>query len=139
LLKFEEIGVKADELVSWFLWAEDLGPDGKPRRTASDIFFAEVRPFEEIYRPGDSQDAQQQQQQQQGGGGGAGGQATKLADLQKQIITASWNLKRSEEAAEKSPTEKYLQDHPVVRDSQTEALKKAAALGERLEDPKSLA
>lgn len=138
LLKLEQIGVKADELVSWFLWAEDIGPDGKPRRTASDIFFAEVRPFEEIYRPGDGQEGSQQQREQQQGGGG-GGQATKLADLQKQIITASWNLKRSEEAAEKSPTEKYLKDHPVVRDSQAEALKKATALGERLEDPKSLA
>jgi hypothetical protein len=42
-LKLEEIGVKVDELVSWHLWAEDVGPDGKLRRTQSDIFFAEVR------------------------------------------------------------------------------------------------
>ena len=72
LLKLEEIGVKADELVSWFLWAEDVGPDGKSRRTESDIFFAEVRPFEEIYRPGDGQEGSEQQQQRQQGGGGGG-------------------------------------------------------------------
>ena len=55
LLKLEELGMKPDELISWYLWAEDTGPDGQPRRSATDMYFAEVRPFEEIYRPGDSQ------------------------------------------------------------------------------------
>ena len=136
LLKLEDLGAKTDELVSWFLWAEDVGPDGKPRRTASDMFFGEVRPFEEIYRQGDGQEEKQQQQQ---GGGGAGAAATKLADLQKQIISATWNLKRAEDGVEKSPTDKYLKDEPVVRDSQGEALKQATALGEKVEDPKSRA
>ena len=107
VLKLEDIGVKVDELVSWHVWAEDVGPDGKPRRTQSDMFFAEVRPFEEIYRPGDENSGSQQQQ-----GGGQGEEATKLADLQKQIITATWNLKRAEDDAaaqsgdRKIPTEK---------------------------------
>jgi hypothetical protein len=50
LLKLEDLGVKADDLVSWFLWAEDAGADGRTRRTESDIYFAEVRPFDQIYR-----------------------------------------------------------------------------------------
>src|SRR5205085_2502066 len=101
----------------WHLWADDVGPDGKPRRTESDIFFAEVRPFEEIYRPGDESAGDQQQQ------GGAGGEAAKLAELQKQIISATWNLKRAEDNnAAPAPSERYLKDEPVVKDSLAEAL-----------------
>jgi hypothetical protein len=139
VLKLEEIGVKVDELVSWHLWAEDVGPDGKLRRTQSDIFFAEVRPFEEIYRPGD--DSSGGQPAPDGGaGGGAGGKATKLADLQKQIITATWNLKRAEDdAAAAAPSEKYFKDEPVVKDSQAEALGMAQKLAEKIEEPKSAA
>ena len=134
-LKLEEIGVKVDELVSWHLWAEDVGPDGKLRRTQSDIFFAEVRPFEEIYRPGDDSSGGQPPP-----GGGGGGETTNLADLQKQIITATWNLKRAEDdAAAAAPSEKYLKDEPVVKDSQEEALGMAQKLAERIEDPKSAA
>ncbi len=135
VLKLEEIGVKVDELVSWHVWAEDIGPDGKPRRTQSDIFFAEVRPFEEIYRPGDDSSGGQPPP-----GGGAGGEATKVADLQKQIITATWNLKRAEDnAAAPEPSEKFLKDEPVVKDSQAEALGMAQKLAEKIEEPKSAA
>lgn len=131
LLKLEALGMKPDELVSWFAWAEDIGPDGKPRRTATDMFFAEVRPFEEIYRPGDGSEGGQQGQQ-------GGGEAMKLAEIQKQIITATWNLKRAEDAniTAQKPTAKYLADEPVVRDSQAEALRQAQALAEKAEEPK---
>lgn len=128
LLKLEELGVKPDDLVSWFLWAEDIGPDGQPRRTETDMFFAEVRPFEEVFRRGD------------GGEGKGQGESpsTKLAEVQKQIISATWNLKRSEDAntTATKPASKYLEDEPVVRDSQAEALKQAQALIEKTEEPK---
>lgn len=91
LLRMEDLGLQAGDLMSWFVWADDIGPDGKIRRTTGDLFFAEVRPFEEIFREGQSssQDSQQQQQQQ-----GQGGQSEKLAELQKQIINATWKLFR---------------------------------------------
>jgi hypothetical protein len=132
LLKLEEAGVKPDDLVSWYLWAEDTGPDGKPRRTTTDMYFAEVRPFEEIYRQGESEEGSGEPSQ--------GNAAEKLAQLQKQIISATWNLQRSEEAAAApQPTPKYLKDEPVIRDSQDEALKQAYALKAKLESPKSKA
>ncbi|MEO6741903.1 MAG: hypothetical protein ABIP20_16790 [Chthoniobacteraceae bacterium] len=133
LLKLESIGVKVDELVSWHAWAEDVGADGKLRRTQSDIFFAEVRPFEEIYRPGEESAGEPPP-------GGNGKEATELADLQKQIVTATWNLKRSEDSdAAPVPSEKYLKDEPVVKDSQAEALGMARKLAEKIEEPKSAA
>jgi hypothetical protein len=59
------------------------------------MFFAEVRPFEEIFRPDQSGEA--------GGGNqgqGGGSQATKLAELQKQIVIATWKLERDKNGPE---------------------------------------
>ena len=36
-LHLEEIGLKADDLLSFYLWADDVGPDGNTRRTNSDV------------------------------------------------------------------------------------------------------
>ena len=88
-LRLEELGIHPDELVSWFVWADDLGPDGQPRRTMGDLYFGEVRPFEEVFREG----------QGDGGGGSGMGQGgdnatAKLAELQKQIVNATWKLER---------------------------------------------
>ena len=90
LLKLEELDLKPDQLVSYFLWADDIGPDGKLRRSSSDIYFAEIRPFEEIFREGQSQDGEGKEGQK----GGGGNESLKLAELQKQIISATWNLQR---------------------------------------------
>jgi hypothetical protein len=93
VLRLEGLSLQADQLVSYFVWADDMGPDGQIRRTSSDMYFAEIRPFEEIFREGQAQDAQSQEQQQ-GQQGGGGNQALKLAELQKQIINATWKLQR---------------------------------------------
>jgi hypothetical protein len=89
-LRLEELGIHPDELVSWFVWADDLGPDGQARRTMGDLYFGEVRPFEEVFREGQGND---------GGGGSGMGQGgenatAKLAELQKQIVNATWRLER---------------------------------------------
>lgn len=95
LLPLEKLGVEEDEVVAYFVWADDIGPDEKTRRTFSDIFFAEVRPFEEVFRPDQSGSAGS------GNGGQSGGQGnrgTQLAQMQKEIIIATWKLQQ-----EKSP------------------------------------
>ena len=93
LLPLEDLSARPDWLLSYYVWAEDIGPDGQPRRTSSDMYFAEVRPFDEIFR------------EDQSGGGGGGGQqqggqseSQKLAELQKQIISATWKLQREKPA-----------------------------------------
>lgn len=90
LIAMEKLGVDVDQLVSYFAWADDYGPDGKVRRTFSDMFFAEVRPFEEIFRQDQSGQAESGGNQGQQGGN----QNTKLAELQKQIVVATWKLQR---------------------------------------------
>ena len=94
LLPLEALSAQPDQLLIYFLWADDIGPDGKLRRTSGDMYFAEIRPFEEIFREGPSMGGGQQQGGQQGGG-----QMQKLAQLQKQIINATWTLQRSKAAS----------------------------------------
>jgi hypothetical protein len=90
VLRLENLGVQPDELVAWFLWADDVGPDGQLRRSTGDLYFGEVRPFEEVFREGQGMESQGQGGQQ----GGQQDRTGKLADLQKQIISATWKLQR---------------------------------------------
>ena len=88
LLALEELRVQTDDLIAYFVWADDTGPDGEPRRTTSDMFFAEVRPFEEIFRAGQSGEGEGE------GEPPPGNPAAKLTELQKQIISATFKLQR---------------------------------------------
>jgi predicted alpha/beta hydrolase family esterase len=94
LIPLETLGVEEDQVIGYFVWADDHGPDGKPRRTFSDIFFAEVRPFEEIFRPEQSGQSENESQGQQGQQGQQN-PSVKLADLQKEIVIATWKLQQN--------------------------------------------
>jgi hypothetical protein len=94
-IALEKLGVEIDQLVSYFAWAEDYGPDGQVRRTFSDIFFAEVRPFEEIFRADQSGSSASQNQQENQEGNQGGNQSPRLAEMQKQIVIATWKLQRN--------------------------------------------
>jgi hypothetical protein len=134
LLRLEDIRAEVDQFISYYIWADDIGPDGQLRRTSSDMYFAEVRPFEQIFRESEnmqSQNQQQQQQQQQGQQQGQS-EAEKLGELQKQIINATWKLQRQETGAK--PSESYLENEPVILQSQQEALAQAESMDAELED-----
>lgn len=100
LVALEKLGVDVDQLVSYFAWADDHGPDGQVRRTFSDMYFAEVRPFEEIFRNDQSGDEGGGGGGSGGGGGGNGG--VRLAELQKQIVIATWQLEREKPSAKRA-------------------------------------
>ena len=101
LLRLEELGVEPDQLISWFVWADDIGPDGNARRTTGDLYFGEVRPFEEVFREAQGMDGQAQDASSQSGQGGD--QPGRLAELQKQIISATWNLQRGQSGSGPKP------------------------------------
>ncbi len=128
LLALEALAVKPDQLVNWYFWAEDTGPDGRPRRTLGDMFFAEVKPFEEIFREGQSPAGGQQQQQQQQNKS-PNKQTQELVKLQKQIINATWNQMR---APHSDPAALA-----TVLQSQEEALSKAKVLLDKSSDEKT--
>lgn len=136
VLALEELDAQPDQLLTYYFWADDLGPNGQPRRTVSDIYFAELRPFEEIFRESESfQDQQNQQQQQQTSGQQQQNQGEELARLQKQIISATWNVKQQAEQARSM--DEHQDDLGVIRDSQAEALEKARTALAEAEDPAS--
>jgi hypothetical protein len=134
LLAMESLKAEPDQLLTYYFWAEDVGPDGKPRRTASDMYFAEVRPFEEIFRESQSfQNQQNQDQQQNQGGDQQNQQGDQLARLQKQIISATWNIKQ--QADRSGGMDGHKEDMDVVRQSQAGALEQARKALTQAEDP----
>ena len=135
VVRLEELKAEPDQLLSYHWWAEDHGPDGQVRRTESDMYFAEVRPFEEIYRQGQQPPGGEQQQRQQQGQGQNAQDAQQLAQLQKEIINATWKLIRRE-IGEKL-TEAFASDAEQVQLSQATAIEQAGALAQRLTDEQS--
>jgi hypothetical protein len=129
LQRLEELKVDPDELISYYVYAVDYGPDGKPRRTNSDLYFAEVRPFEEIFREmesppgGKSQSAGAQQD---------GNASEKLMELQKEIITATWKFVRPPEAKYEPTTG---EDIKVIRNSQKRAIELLETLKQKITAP----
>jgi hypothetical protein len=127
-LAMEDVQAQPNELVSYYFYADDVGPDGDVRRTFSDMYFAEVRYFDEEYRQANqSQQSQQSQQGQQGDT-----PSTQLLQLQRDIVNAIWNLIRRERDEE--PSAAFPADAQTVTDSQREAIEMGRALQERQED-----
>jgi hypothetical protein len=137
LLDFEALHSNPDQLVTYFFWGEDVGPDGQPRRTSGDMFFAEVRHFEEIFRQGEQPAGGSAQEEQQEGGQDNARDSDQLAELQKEIINGTWKLVRRETGAK--PTDKLAEDGKVLKEAQQSAIEKADQLAERLQDAGSKA
>jgi len=134
LLAMEGLKAEPDQLLTYYFWADDIGPDGKPRRTASDMYFAEVRPFEEVFRESQSfQDQQNQEQQQNQEGEQQNQSGDQLARLQKQIISATWNIKQ--QADRSGGMDGHKDDLEVVRQSQSGVLEQARKALTQAEDP----
>ena len=132
MLDFESLKAEPDQLLSYHFWAEDRDANGDPRRTMSDMYHTEVRHFEEIFRQGQQPaNGQQQQQQQQQGQSQNAQDAEQLAELQKQIINASWNVLR------RGVDEGFQEDVSVVLESQQAAIEQADELAQNLEDAES--
>jgi hypothetical protein len=132
-ISLESLKAEADDLLSYHFWAEDFGSDGQLRRAESDMYFAEVRPFEEIFRQGEQPPGGQQQQQQNQSPNAM--QAQQLAELQKEIINATWKVIRREISSKL--TAPFADDVEQIRLSQASALEQATALAEKLQDPQS--
>ncbi len=136
MLDFEAMKSAPDQLITYFFWAEDIGPDGQPRRSSGDMFFAEVRPFDEIFRQGEAPSGGSEEEQEQQGSQNAQ-QAGQLAELQKQIINGTWKLVRRETRPQ--PTAAFAEDTKTLRESQQAVIEQAAQMGERLRDETSKA
>ena len=123
-VEMEKLDAEPKQLLTYYFWAEDRNSEGEIRRTTSDMFFAEVRFFEEIIREG----------QPQSGEGGEGGDSGKLLELQKEVINAAWKLRRDFDIGKK--IEEWISDIDVVAKSQLVVADKAGEVIEKAEDAK---
>jgi len=119
LIDLERFDLRPDQVVTYWFWADDLGPDDKPRRTRSPIYFLEVRPLELVFYEGQGP-AQQQDQQQDQTDLGQGDQ--QLVQLQKQIINATWTVIQQ---VDPRKAEGLSQDIDIIRQSQEHVMEMA--------------
>lgn len=133
-INLESLHAVPDDMVTYSFWASDVAPDGSVRRSYSDIMFAEVRRFEDIFRESQQGGGQQQNQQQQPQESAADG----VLKLQKEIVSATWNTIRSEISRRRSG--EFAADVGVIAVSQGQAVDLlAAATQELADDPQTTA
>ena len=122
-LLLEKEGAQPRQLVSYYVWAEDTGPKGEVRRNMSDMFFAEVRHFEDIFREAEAPPPEPGQPKPK---------AQKLIELQKQVVNATWKLIRDANGGR--PMESLAPDAGVVQQSQGIAMEQTKEAMEEVED-----
>jgi len=132
-LAMEQLEAKPDQLVSYHFWAEDIAANGKARRTLSDMYFAEVRPFEEIFRQGEQPPSQQQQQKKKNP---QMQQIEELLKSQKEIINATWKIIRRE--TDETASDKFASDLELLVKSQQALKEKVGGLKQKLKDEQSI-
>ncbi|HUU20811.1 MAG TPA: DUF4175 family protein [Sedimentisphaerales bacterium] len=131
MLALEDLNALPDQLLTYYFWADDVGSDGKARRTFSDMYFAEIRHFEEVFRESQSSQSQRNQNQQNSEQQ-QGQQGEQLARLQKQIISATWNLKQ--QAVQSGGVDDHKEDLDVIRESQADVLQQGQSALTQAED-----
>ena len=107
--------------MTYYARARDVSRGKPSTETRSDIFFLEVRPFNEEFEAAQSQ----------AGMSGAGGDFDDLAKLQKDIIVATWRLDRRQAAG----AGKSTADVKSVAKSQADLKAKAAQMAARMAAP----
>ena len=85
MLYLEDLDVRPGDFVSYYVRARDIGRGSRSNEGRSDIFFLEVRPFEQEFALAQSQSM---------AGGGYNGSIDELVTAQKQVVVATWKLNR---------------------------------------------
>ncbi len=125
-LAMEEVKARPNELVAYYFFADDVGPGGDLRRTFSDLYFAEIRYFDEEYRQSGSS-------QGQPGNMPSNTPSSRLLQLQRDIVNALWNLIRRQRG--EVPSAEFAEQSQTVADSQQRAIGMGRELQVAQEDP----
>jgi len=86
MLYLEDLDVMPGDFVSYYVRARDLTRGTRPSEARSDIFFLEVKPYEQQFAVAQSQTA--------AAGGGGRGSLDDLVAAQKEVIVATWKIDR---------------------------------------------
>ena len=88
LLPAEDLHVKPGDVITYYARAADVGRGKRSTQATSDIFFLEVKPFNEEFVSAESQAS-----------AASDPQLESLIQAQKEIITSTWNVERRSDAA----------------------------------------
>jgi len=88
VLPAEDLKVKPGDVITYYARATDVGRGKRATEATSDIFFLEVKPFNEEFMSAESQAS-----------GASDPQIDSLIEAQKEIITSTWNVERRSQAA----------------------------------------
>ena len=131
-LYLEDLDVQPGDFVSYYVRARDLARGKRPSEARSDIFFLEVKPFEQEFALAQSQ----------AGGVGAGGSNRSIDDLvaaQKEIIVATWKLDRRAQAASGAQSEQDIRAVARAEARAEDARRADLQLVPRVDDARSAA
>jgi hypothetical protein len=125
-LFMEELSVQPGDFVTYYARARDVNRGRRATEARSDIFFLEVKPFEEEFV------AAQSQSMGQGSGGQSGG-LQGLTEAQKQIIVATWKLdaraRRARDASSQRDVKAVAKAQSDLRDRAEKASAQVSRLG----------
>ena len=117
----EDLNVKPGDVVTYHARATDVGRGRRSTESRSDIFFLEVKPYEEEFVAADSN------------AGGMAGEQTGLEDLiaqQKDIMAATWKL--DARARRGGPNARSPQDIRAIAQAQTALQEKTDEVAQQL-------
>ena len=89
MIDLETLEAAPHDLLSWYFYADTYSANGQVIRTVSDLMFADVRRFEEIFREEQQPGSRGRQQDPE-----PAGQTDALLQIQRQITLSLWNVQR---------------------------------------------
>src|SRR6185436_4554652 len=98
-LFLEDLNVQPGDFVSYYVRARDVTRGTRPNESRSDIFFLEVKPYEQEFSLAQSQG---------GMPGGSQGSIDDLVTAQKEIVVATWKLDRRGRSASGAKSEEDI-------------------------------
>jgi len=113
LLAAEDLRVKPGDVITYYARARDVSRGKRSTETRSDMYFLEVRPFNEEFV----------EAQSQAGSGANSAQIETLIAAQKEIINATWNIER------RSGAGRSADDLKAVAEAQAELKARAEQMG----------
>jgi hypothetical protein len=81
----EDLDISPGDFVSYYVRARDVTRGARSNETRSDIFFLDIKPFEQEFSLAQSQSM---------AGGGYAGAIDELVNAQRQVVVATWKLDR---------------------------------------------
>jgi hypothetical protein len=130
LLAAEDLRVQPGDVITYYARARDVGRGKRPSETRSDIFFLEVKPFNEEFVSAESQAM---------GGGAPGDQIDTLIAAQKEIINATWNLERRSAAGRSAEDMKAVGQAQAELKTRVEQMMSRGRRGTRMFPPLQVA